>query len=734
MAEAPARGAGRSRLIVGLVVAALVAAVVWLGHQQAARMRELALTQFNAQQLVLARYAAAMIGQDWDFLRRELVSLSRSQAMRQLAEGRWQERLEVALAAVEGRGVVRIERLAGAGEGGLMSIAAGGTPQAGPARPLPELAAWLASGGAKPGRLHLGRAEGAARRHVRLSAAIWDEEERTHLGFVSFLIDRHYLASLYSGQVRSGRSGYAWVIDEGGVFLAHHNPAFVRQNAAQVRARQAPRVSYEKINRIQRELMLRGGEGCAAYTSGWHAGLFGRIRKLIAYSPVKLSADNRTELWSVAVVAPVSEAEEAVSGLWSASLLIQGLVIGLILVGGTYILASERRWSRHLAGEVARRTEHLARSEERYRSLIEGAEDIIFTLDEAGRYQSMNRFGARFLGCPEPERCRGLYLEEHFSAESAEKLRRLMEEAAQQPAGVKTRAGLEVAGRPHWFSIHLKALGGEAIGEEGAGRLVLGILRDITQHMKDEELMYRTEKLASIGVLAAGVAHEINNPLGAILGFGQLLLKRATPGSQEERDLRIICEQGERCKQIVEGLLQFGRLADSGPRAAARTDVNHDIEVALAVASGAVGKKKIKVEKDLDPRLPLVAADSGEMQQVILNLVNNAVAAMNEGGTLRLKTFCEGQGLVTIQVADNGCGIPEEHRKRVYDPFFTTKRVGEGTGLGLSVTYGIVTKYGGTIDLDSRTRDVWGRSGTTFTIRMAAEPSMGGGQGEVANG
>jgi PAS domain S-box-containing protein len=712
--------------VVAAVVAALVATVLWLGHQQASRMRELALGQFNAQQLVLARYAAAMIGQDWDFLRRELVSLSRSQAMRQPQEGRWRERLEVALAAVEGRGVVRIERLSGCG-GASLSIAAGGTPVAGHTEPVPELCAWLAEGKAGSRRLHLGPA-GGGERLIRLSTPLTLADGRP-VGVLSFIIDRLALAALYSGQVKSGRSGYAWVIDSGGYFLAHREAGFVGQNAAQVRMRRAPGVSFEKINRIQRELMAAGNEGCTSYTSGWHAGVVGRVQKLIAYSPVRLAADNRTELWSVAVVAPVSEAEEAVSGLWRTSVLIQALVIGLILLGGVYILASERRWSRYLAGEVARRTENLSRSEERYRSLIENAEDIIFTLDEAGRYRSMNRCGARFLGCPEPGRCLGLYLEEHFSAESAEGLRRLMSEALGRPEGVKARLALEVGGRPHWFSIHLKAL------ESEGGRAVLGILRDITEHMRDEELMYRTEKLASIGVLAAGVAHEINNPLGAIMGFSQLLLKKAPPGSQEESDLRIIHEQGERCKKIVEGLLQFGRLADSGPAAAARTDLNHDIEIALAVASGAVGKKKIKVEKDLDPRLPLVAADSGEMQQVLLNLINNAVAAMSEGGQLRLSTFCEGQGLVSVQVADNGCGIPEELRQRVYDPFFTTKRVGEGTGLGLSVSYGIVTKYGGTIDFESRTRDVWGRSGTTFTIRMAAEPKeSSAGPGEVANG
>jgi signal transduction histidine kinase len=138
-----------------------------------------------------------------------------------------------------------------------------------------------------------------------------------------------------------------------------------------------------------------------------------------------------------------------------------------------------------------------------------------------------------------------------------------------------------------------------------------------------------------------------------------------------------------------------------------------------------IAKKRIRVEKRLAAGLPLIAADSGEMQQVVLNLVSNAACAMDEGGQLALTTSLDASsGMVLLEVADNGRGIPEEVRKRVYDPFFTTKEVGEGTGLGLSVTYGIVSKYGGQMDFESRTRDVWGRSGTTFRVRMPAAAEL----------
>jgi two-component system NtrC family sensor kinase len=700
-------GGSRAQLVVAAVTVVLVVVVLVLGHQQARRTRELAAREFNAQQLVLARYAAGMLTQNWDFLRQELVALGHSAALLYPEEGRWPERLELALGALRGRGVVRIERY----DGRLVhSLEVGGRPRVVPGATPPELAGWLA-GRPSSGSIHLSPAEhGRFQRYLRMSTPLAEGP-----GALSFIIDRTALAAKYAGPIRSGRSGYAWVIDQDCCFLFHHEASFIGQNAARVRVARAPWLSFEKINRIQRELMAAGNEGTGSYTSGWHAQVLGRIQKLIAYSPVKLAAGNRTELWSVAVVAPVSEAEEAVSGLWNTSVLIQVLVIGIVLTGGVYINLSERRWARHLEAEVARQTEGLRASEERYRSLIENAEDIIFTLDEQGRYLSMNRYGALFLGCPEPERCRGLFLEEHFSAESGERLRGLMAEALGGVAGVKTREALEVNGRPFTFSVHLKAL------EGGQGQTLMAMLRDVTEHARSEEMLYRTEKLASIGLLAAGVAHEINNPLGAILGFSSLLLGKAAPGGQQEHDLKIIQEQGQRCKAIVERLLQFGRIAEAGPTARMRTDLNRDIEVALEVARAALSDKKIKVEKDLSPHLPALGADSGEMQQVVLNLVNNAAAAMPEGGTLRLSTRCEGPGVVVMQVADNGPGIPEEHRKRVFDPFFTTKRVGEGTGLGLSVTYGIVSKCGGTIDFESRTRDVWGRSGTTFTIRMPAE-------------
>jgi len=698
--------------LVVLVTALLVAGVLVLGRQQARRMHELAAQEFNAQQLVLARYAAGMLTQNWDFLGRELTSLAYSPALQRPQDGRWAEQFEVVMGAVADRGVSRVElfeRASGRGYG----LSQGGEAEVRAVAAPPETAGWWADRPPSMGALYLEqKASGSRGQMLRVSSPVFGRAGKP-VGAVSFLLDRYAMAAAYTGGIRSGGSGYAWVIDEGGTFLAHPEESFVGQNAARVRMQRAPDISFEKINRIQREAMAAGGEGCASYDSGWHASVVGHIQKLIAYSPVRLRGGNGSELWSVAVVAPVTEAEEAVAGVWLLSLQMQAVVILVIVAGAGYIFVSERRWSGHLQREVGRRTEKLSRSEERYRSLIENADDIIFTVDGEGRYLSINRHGARFLGCDRPERCLGLFLEEHFSAESSQKLRGLIARALEGVEGINVKEGLEIADRRCWFSIHLKSLRTDTPS-------VLGILRDITQHRQSEELMYRTEKLASIGLLAAGVAHEINNPLGAIMGFSALLREKAAPGSQEAHDLAIIHEQGQRCKTIVEGLLKFGRVAETDPQAAAGTDVNRDIEVSLAVASSAIAAKRIRVEKDLGSGLPAVAVDAGEMQQIIMNLVNNAVAATGEGGLLRLRSYGDGPDVVAVEVTDNGCGIPEENRKRIYDPFFTTKRVGEGTGLGLSVTYGLVSKYGGTIDCDSRTRDVWGRSGTTFTIRLAA--------------
>ena len=224
---------------------------------------------------------------------------------------------------------------------------------------------------------------------------------------------------------------------------------------------------------------------------------------------------------------------------------------------------------------------------------------------------------------------------------------------------------------------------------------VLCIARDITENKKLESQLINTEKLASMGTLAAGVAHELNNPLGVMLGFTDLLLEKFDKGSQDYQDLRTIERHGLHCKQVVENLLSFARQGDDESESC---DINEAIDDIIGVVEHSLEMNNIELRMELAPGLPRVKGDLRQMQQVFLNLINNAAAAMKEGGILEIKTALDvGQGKVRVTVRDNGHGINEEHMENIFDPFFTTKSEGEGTGLGLFVSHGIVTKYEGII-------------------------------------
>jgi signal transduction histidine kinase len=262
--------------------------------------------------------------------------------------------------------------------------------------------------------------------------------------------------------------------------------------------------------------------------------------------------------------------------------------------------------------------------------------------------------------------------------------------------------------------------------EEGKVSSVLCIARDITENKQLERQLINTEKLASMGTLAAGVAHEINNPLGVILGFSDLLLEKTVENSQEYEDLKTIERQGLHCKQVVENLLSFAR---QGEGDAEYSDLNQSIEDIIKVVKHTLDMNNIELVLDLDKNIPQVKGDSRQLQQVFLNLINNAAAAMNEGGMLNIRAFMEmerGSRKAIVQFQDDGVGIKEGDIDRIFDPFFTTKPEGEGTGLGLFVSYGIITKYGGNIDCISHTADSSGKPrGTIFTIKLPIRTQEG---------
>jgi two-component system NtrC family sensor kinase len=228
-----------------------------------------------------------------------------------------------------------------------------------------------------------------------------------------------------------------------------------------------------------------------------------------------------------------------------------------------------------------------------------------------------------------------------------------------------------------------------------------------------QQQLVQAEKLASIGQLAAGVAHEINNPIGVILGFAQILVKRTPDTSPIYKPLATIEREGLRCKQIVQDLLDFAR---QNKPVLSRVNINDVIDAASDLMPHHANSEKVQVTKTYASDLPRVLADENQLQQVFLNILLNAYQAMPEGGQLRIASRAVGDEVQAV-FADNGAGIPEENLKRIFDPFFTTKEVGEGTGLGLSISYGIVEQHGGTIEVESEVG-----TGATFIIRLPVAP------------
>ena len=253
-----------------------------------------------------------------------------------------------------------------------------------------------------------------------------------------------------------------------------------------------------------------------------------------------------------------------------------------------------------------------------------------------------------------------------------------------------------------------------------AGRIngTMLIVVDSTARVQLEEQLLLSEKMASIGLLAAGVAHEVNTPLTGISSFTQMLLEDANPEDPGTRLLEKIERQTFRAARIVNGLLNLarpGRTDKTGP-----VDVNTVIADVLVLLEHQLDTGNIKVRRELATPAVVVQGIEFKMQQVFLNLFLNARDAMPSGGWLTVGSRAE-EGRAVIDVADTGVGISAAHLSRIYDPFFTTKTVGQGTGLGLSVTYGVVQEHRGTITCASRPGH-----GTRFTLTLPlAVPDRG---------
>ncbi|MBU4463781.1 MAG: PAS domain S-box protein [Proteobacteria bacterium] len=391
---------------------------------------------------------------------------------------------------------------------------------------------------------------------------------------------------------------------------------------------------------------------------------------------------------------------------------IQGTGIFALLTAMAGALFYDQWRFRILQNQISARSKELKRYEERYRSLVESAEDFIFTVDDSGHFRSLNTFTAAFFGGT-PSQFIGQPLSNLFSKEVAEKQLSIIKHVFQ--VGKSVRDDFMVTTGEHQVLLNANFMPHK--DEKGNVRSVLCIAKDITESKKLENHLVNTEKLASMGTLAAGVAHEINNPLGIILGFTDLLLEKCEKNSRLYQDLKTIEHHGLHCKAVVENLLRFAR---HGEGLYEYCDINESIRNIMDVVKHSLDMNDIELRLSLSPDLPEVKGDLRQMQQVILNLTNNAAASMKNGGILWISSAIDAnKEKVVVIVRDNGHGIPPEYMDKIFDPFFTTKSEGEGTGLGLSVSHGIVTKYEGAITCESNTTNSGSNpKGTTFKITL----------------
>jgi PAS domain S-box-containing protein len=360
------------------------------------------------------------------------------------------------------------------------------------------------------------------------------------------------------------------------------------------------------------------------------------------------------------------------------------------------------------------RLNHLQKSEEKYRTIFERSRDALILTDSNSKIMEINREGVEILGYRNKEDLLDLTsVKELFK--DPEEFYQFQKQAFGE--GVVTEFEVRLVG---WGKRSFDALITSNVILDLVGRITgyVMIIRDITKIKEAQEQVIRTEKLASLGKLAATVAHEINNPLAAVLTYIRLMIKlmkrgQFTPERLENisRYLTIMESETARCGEIVKNLLVFSRQSKITMET---SSIEELIEKTLPLISHDLEMKNIQLVKEIEPNLPKIKCGFRHIQQALLNLLSNASEAMQEGGTLTvIAKRSKSDDFVEAVICDTGCGIPEEDLKNIFEPFFTTKEEGKGVGLGLSVVHGIITRHNGSIDVESELQ-----KGSAFKVRL----------------
>jgi two-component system sensor histidine kinase HydH len=563
------------------------------------KVEDILKNQFNQQQLELARKIADNVEAYFDFLESDLLAYPwRFQLIPPDSPG-FDKYMQARLQKLHSLGVLAIRWYDGNGR--LVKVwseqPATTSPAAGASLP-PPLLAWLHNPQSK-GRLYLGMVHRdtlppwQGRLVMPFLTGIYVSPEATEpYGALELLINPLYIAGKVTAGVRSGATGYPWIIDQNGIFLAHYEGDFVGQDALQVRKERNPNLIFAGLQELQ-ERLLKGEEGTGGYVSGWHRQRVGRTPKLAAYTPIRFNKglitgitdveDPAQNLWGVAVVAPVAEVAGQVGEVSRQELFLVALSSLVIILGTVSLVAVALRFNKSLAREVNLKTDELLASQER---------------------------------------------------------------------------------------------------------------------------LVRSERFAAIGEAAAYVSHEIKNPLMVIGGLArQVENKEKEPPLKEK--LHIIQSEVQRLENFLGDLRDFTRPATPVMQKININEVIHEVD---ALMKEEAKNRNVRLVENLDPHLPPLHADPNQMKQVLLNLVKNALEAMDSGGQVVLTSGAE-DNQVWFSVRDTGGGMPPEVLEKIFNPFFTTKK--KGTGLGLAVIHKIVADHHGSVSVQSLPDQ-----GTTFRIEL----------------
>ncbi len=586
-------------IIVILAGAAIISLLFFSFWQKLNNKVEVILKdQFNQQQLMLARKIADNVESYFDFLENALMGYA---GLFQTAPPKERE-LDNVLAERFSRhkrfGILAIVRYNPAGTGVQVFSTAAPSPPAG-SLTLPATYMDWAQDRAHHGRLFLSRTfdypdpPWQGRRVMRFLTPLYWGPDQVFSGVLEFLIDPFFICEKVTADVRSGQTGYAWIIDQNEIMLAHYEKDFVGHKALEVRIARNPQIVFRGLRELHASL-LAGHEGVTEYDSGWHRQKLGQMPKLAAYTPINFNKglitgvtdidESSHNLWGVAVVAPVEEVSGQVKEVLHQELFLAGLFFVVVLIASIALIVTALAFNKTLARQVELKTKELVDSQER---------------------------------------------------------------------------------------------------------------------------LMHSERFAAVGEAAAYVSHEIKNPLMVIGGLAGQVSRRLSEDPAAQEKLHIIQGEVKRLESFLGELRDFLRPVHPSKQEVNLNEIIREVEVLMAPAAE---EKGIRLEDRLDSRLPRLQADPNQLNQVLVNLVKNAMEATDTGDRIILATGSQDEQ-VWFSIRDTGKGMTPEVKEKIFHPFFTTKE--KGTGLGLAVIHKIITDHNGTIDLETAPGE-----GSTFTIRL----------------